>query len=67
MKRFSCANGHSVYFDNLQCLTCGTLLGFAPDQLALLSLTTTPDGDLLDAHDNRWRRFSGLQLVGARI
>ena len=56
MKRFSCGNGHSVYFDNFQCLSCGTPLGFAPNQLELLSLTTASDGVLLDPRGSHWRR-----------
>ncbi|MEQ8860102.1 MAG: putative zinc-binding peptidase [Pseudomonadales bacterium] len=52
MKIFTCgACGHTVYFDNVQCVRCGHRLGFAPDRLALLALD--PAGD--PSSKGRWR------------
>lgn len=41
MKRFYCACGQEVYFDNLFCGSCGHLLGFDPDTQTLLTLQPT--------------------------
>ena len=42
MKRFRCACGASVFFENDVCLACGRTLGFDPRSLELEALT--PDG-----------------------
>ena len=38
MKRFSCACGRPVFFENSYCLGCDRPLGFDPESLELLSL-----------------------------
>ncbi len=36
MKTFRCDNcGHPLFFENVQCLQCGSALAFLPDRLAL--------------------------------
>lgn len=44
MRVFTCDCGASVFFDNSQCLSCKRELGFAPDQLAVLTLGQVRDG-----------------------
>ena len=47
MKNFHCQCGHTVFFENTQCLNCGRALGFLPDQGVLSALEP--------AGDERWR------------
>ena len=43
VKTFKCGScGSTVYFENVQCLTCGSALGFQSERLELVTLT--PDG-----------------------
>lgn len=49
MKRFTCACGATVYFDNTLCLSCRRVLGFDPDTRELLALEPTADGEALVA------------------
>ena len=43
MKIFSCDQcGHPVFFENVQCLHCGCLLAFVPDQLAMVGRQPAP-------------------------
>ena len=52
MKTFRCDNcGHALFFENVQCLQCGSALAFLPDRLALCAIEPVPpDGSGL------WRR-----------
>jgi len=50
MKRFQCACGTRVYFENARCLGCGRELGFLPDLLQLGALVPRSDG----ASDTQW-------------
>ncbi|WP_295857426.1 putative zinc-binding peptidase [uncultured Xylophilus sp.] len=45
MKIFNCEScGHPVFFENVQCLNCGSALAFLPDQLTMAALRPTgPD------------------------
>lgn len=45
MRTFPCTCGNTVYFDNTQCLQCGQELGFAPEQLKIISITGTNGGN----------------------
>jgi hypothetical protein len=45
MKTFRCDNcGHPLFFENVQCLQCGSALAFLPDRLALCAVEPVPDG-----------------------
>lgn len=44
MKRFYCACGQRLAFDNVQCLACGRRLAFAPERLSLVTLEGASDG-----------------------
>jgi len=43
MKTFRCTCGNMLYFENTQCVQCGRMLGFLPDELVLSAFE--PDGD----------------------
>ena len=52
MKTFRCDNcGHPLFFENVQCLQCGSALAFLPDRLALCAVEPAP-GD----QPGIWRR-----------
>jgi hypothetical protein len=52
MKTFRCDNcGHPLFFENVQCLRCGSALAFLPDRLALCAVEPVPDGEA-----GLWRR-----------
>jgi hypothetical protein len=52
MKTFRCDNcGHPLFFENVQCLQCGSDLAFLPDRLALCAVEPVPDGQA-----GLWRR-----------
>ena len=39
MKTFRCDHcGHPLFFENVQCLQCGSALAFLPDRLALCAI-----------------------------
>jgi hypothetical protein len=43
MKTFRCDNcGHPLFFENVQCLQCGSALAFLPDRLALCAVEPVP-------------------------
>jgi hypothetical protein len=45
VKTFKCgACGNTVYFENVQCLRCGSALGFRSDRLEVRTLTPAGDG-----------------------
>ncbi|MEJ8839263.1 zinc-binding metallopeptidase family protein [Ramlibacter sp. AN1133] len=46
MKTFHCQFcGHPVFFENVQCLQCGSALAFLPDRLNMSAIEEVPDGD----------------------
>ena len=46
MKTFRCDHcGHPLFFENVQCLQCGSALAFLPDRLALCAIEPAPHGD----------------------
>ncbi|HYO94389.1 MAG TPA: putative zinc-binding metallopeptidase [Polyangiaceae bacterium] len=47
MRTFNCACGARIFFDNSRCLSCGSELGFLPDQGVSSSLEPTPEGPFL--------------------
>ncbi|MDP3759167.1 MAG: putative zinc-binding peptidase [Ramlibacter sp.] len=52
MKTFRCDHcGHPLFFENVQCLQCGSALAFLPDRLALCAVEPVPGGDAA-----LWRR-----------
>jgi hypothetical protein len=52
VKTFRCDNcGHPIFFENVQCLQCGSALAFLPDRLALCAMEPVPGGDT-----GLWRR-----------
>lgn len=51
MKTFQCDwCGHPIFFENVQCLRCGSALAFLPDRLAVCAIEPAPGSDSL------WRR-----------
>lgn len=51
MKTFYCDHcGHPVFFENVQCLKCGSALAFLPDRLALCAIEPAP------GHEGLWQR-----------
>jgi hypothetical protein len=51
MKIFHCDHcGHPVFFENVQCLKCGSALAFLPDRLALCAIEPAP------GHEGLWQR-----------
>jgi hypothetical protein len=45
VKTFRCDNcGHPLFFENVQCLQCGSALAFLPDRLALCAVEPVPGG-----------------------
>jgi hypothetical protein len=40
LRTFTCTCGNTLYFDNTQCLQCSNTLGFAPDQLKVISIAS---------------------------
>lgn len=49
MKRFECACGARVFFENVSCLSCGSGLGFLPDVGHVSAITPGPSGEYLAA------------------
>ncbi len=44
MQIFSCDHcGHPVFFENVQCLHCGSALAFLPDRLTMAAIVAVPD------------------------
>jgi hypothetical protein len=53
MKTFRCDNcGHPLFFENVQCLQCGSDLAFLPDRLALCAVEPVPGKE----QEGLWRR-----------
>jgi hypothetical protein len=46
MKAFFCTCGNRLFFENSKCLQCDAMLGFCPCCDRLVSLISTPDGQL---------------------
>jgi hypothetical protein len=60
VKTFRCDNcGHPLFFENVQCLQCGSDLAFLPDRLALCAVEPVPDGD-----PGLWRRRTRRRYKG---
>lgn len=54
MKTFRCDNcGHPIFFENVQCLQCGSALAFLPDRLALCAVEPLPG----KSAEGLWRRI----------
>jgi hypothetical protein len=52
VKTFRCDHcGHLLFFENVQCLQCGSALAFLPDRLSLCAIEPAPD-----AGPGTWRR-----------
>jgi hypothetical protein len=55
MKTFRCDNcGHPLFFENVQCLQCGSALAFLPDRLALCAIEPVPDQQ--EQEQGLWQR-----------
>lgn len=53
MRTFRCDNcGHALFFENVQCLQCGSVLAFLPDRLSLSAIESVP----LSSPIGLWRR-----------
>ena len=69
-RSFRCQCGLPVFFRNSRCLTCGSELGYAPEQGELLSIAPTPEvadawRALRDGEDGpSWRRCNNFSLAG---
>ncbi len=49
MKKFYCRCGRRVFFDSLQCVSCGAVLGFEPDSMQMISGWQTEHGQFQEA------------------
>ena len=59
MRTFRCDNcGHPLFFENVQCLKCGSALAFLPDRLALCAIETVP------GEEGLWRRKTRRRRAG---
>ncbi len=48
MRIFACGHcGHPVFFENVQCLNCGSALAFLPDRLEMAAVSPPDDNGLL--------------------
>lgn len=66
MKRFHCACGQRVFFDNTRCLVCERRLGFDPERLDILTLE--PMGTAVDAGpDTAPETFTTTDGVAVRL
>ena len=45
MKTFTCQCGNKLHFENTQCLVCGRMLGYLPDQQQLSALEPAQNGE----------------------
>jgi len=63
MKSFHCQFcGHPIFFENVQCLQCGSALAFLPDRLNMAAIEEVKEGDAsLWRPRTRGRRASGLR------
>src|SRR4051812_48312188 len=63
MKTFHCQFcGHPLFFENVQCLQCGSALAFLPDRLNMAAIEQSA-GD----EEGLWRpRMHGKKVSGAR-
>ena len=53
MRTFRCDNcGHALFFENVQCLQCGSVLAFLPDRLSLSAIEFVPSSSPIGL----WRR-----------
>lgn len=60
MKTFRCDNcGHPLFFENVQCLKCGSALAFLPDRLALCAVEPVQGGDPGLWRRKTWERDKG--------
>jgi hypothetical protein len=60
MKTFRCDScGHALFFENVQCLHCGSALAFLPDRLALCAIEPAPRN-----RSGLWRRKTGRRSKG---
>jgi hypothetical protein len=51
MKTFHCQHcAHPIFFENVECLQCGSALAFLPDRLNMAAIEEVPGGD-----DGLWR------------
>ncbi|WP_198971416.1 zinc-binding metallopeptidase family protein [Xylophilus sp. ASV27] len=59
MKIFSCDTcRHPVFFENVQCLNCGSTLAFLPDQLNVAALQAAPSPQDASPSAPLWQRAS---------
>ena len=63
MKTFHCQFcGHPIFFENVQCLQCGSALAFLPDRLNMSAIEEAPEGG-----EGLWRpRMRGRKAAAAR-
>ena len=64
MKTFHCQFcGQPVFFENIECLKCGSALAFLPDRLNMAAIEEAPEGE----PEGLWRpRARGKKASGAR-
>ena len=60
MRIFRCDHcGHPVFFENVQCLHCGSALAFLPDRMFIAAIEPSPDEELdTTGEPFLWRRKS---------
>ena len=66
MRRFDCACGARVFFENVHCLSCGSELGFLPDVGRVSAVALQQSGDYLAAEnpEPRYRKCQNYSLEG---
>ena len=62
MKAFQCrVCQNSLYFENSQCVSCGSRLGYSREERAIVPVE---DGRYIDADGDTWYVCRNLQLSG---
>jgi hypothetical protein len=66
MKRFDCACGARVFFENVGCLSCGSELGFLPDVGRVSAITLDASGQYIAAAEPaaRYRKCQNYAIEG---
>jgi hypothetical protein len=63
MRVFTCSCGSTIFFHNSECLSCGSHLGFLPDQLSMASFPST-DVETIETPHGLYRRCENYVTEG---
>jgi len=64
MKDFYCDCGQRIFFDSDRCLACGSLLGFDPERLRMVSLGSPSGSEFLSRDGTPYRCCSNAPAYG---